>query len=351
MNIEQSVSQKIIDQTNLALKYIDDASDIIIHKKLFPVDQDEINDFTKETGKVLPLDYTYWLLTQGCGFIDFLNNWIVIPSLHDIKENEKLASYLGHTESRKKIAIPQGFLDVGSSDNGCCPVINMHIYSDIINTVYASSWQMLIIRSIIDITNSLYWEIEGKKLYDIHDAYFPGIDHDLEKAHYRAIKLDRSDEYEIDEDACIKTDIFNESIDTFSSGYIENIEDAIKMIDDGYEKGATSFSNASGYIRYESEKKDLPKLYGLLKHPVRSVRHDAFSAIKRLEAPKGVRRIVYTFFSVIKKLVPDHTILLSISHDLDRLRDFTRDIELKSKIDSYEDGLKFGNNIEWDDVH
>lgn len=41
MTITKSTDQKIIDQTNLALKFIDVVSDIIIHKKLVPVEAEK----------------------------------------------------------------------------------------------------------------------------------------------------------------------------------------------------------------------------------------------------------------------------------------------------------------------
>lgn len=333
MPFEETVSKKIKDQTELVLQYLNTVSDIIIHKKLVPVSEDEILSFTSKMGKALPLDFSYWLMTQGSGFIDFINESLTIPSLHDLYNLEDGRLNSEHPDqSWKRISLVySGAPSIDAMDttiideDGCCPIITTYEYEDRVCEVMASSWPMFLLRNIIGATKKIFPRIQDNaSIQDLTDSYFPGIDKDLEKAHTRAMKHNRT---KVDKDEIKK--VMSDDLSSCIEGHagdaskekIKDLDNAIRVLNDCYEKGNLYAYDASSYIEDKTVYNDLPVLYKLLEHPIRETRGNAFSAIKRL----------------LNNL---NDVSLKVPPQVIKVKNKTRDIKLATEIEYWEQGLK-----------
>jgi hypothetical protein len=305
---EFHVTDKIIKQSEFVIELLNDASDLILYKKLVPVKKEEILRYIKGSGKVFPPDFFYWLTTYGSGIIDFVNDSVDIPSINDLIENEMDGRYwskkpkdcwkrisLGYAGAPQLLALDSTIID----SDGCCPVITTVGYEDIVEEVLASSWPMYLIRRIIKPTKDALSKISIEKesaankfeLLSFHE-----IDMDLKTAHSKAMLHNEteSDDKEHEE-------FMNNSLGEFTSHYLDEIEagefrekkinnlnETISFIDKCMEHGISSFIDATMFIEEETTKRDLDKLYTLLEHPSRDVRGRSFLAIRRLLKGKKI---------------------------------------------------------------
>jgi hypothetical protein len=305
-----SSSEKIRKQCELVWDNIELMSEIILHKNLVPSDEGDILDYTKRTGKIIPPDYHYWLINYGSGVIDFVTGSIKIQSTVDLIENEKDGRYydLQPKDCWKRISLDYAgapsitALDTTIIDSdGCCPIIETGGYADIVETVYASSWPMYLVLTVIRFAKNakekMTFETDSG-VNKLTNLSFQDIDVDLEAAHERAMEHNEteSDEAEYEE-------FMNQSREDFvginleemfgNDREIRNLNTSIMEIDNLFSKGITSYLDAKYYIERKTKRKDLDTLYTLLENQNRDLRESAFQAIKRLESKgtdKNIRR-------------------------------------------------------------
>lgn len=305
---EFNESDKIIKQSQLVNELLNDASALILYKNLVPVKKEEISRYIQGSGKIFPPDFFYWLTTYGSGIIDFVNGSIDIPSITDLIEHEMDGRFwgkkpkncwkrisLGYAGAPQLVALDSTIID----NDGCCPVIVTVGYEDLVEEVLASSWPMYLICRIIELTKDALSKVsikEGSAANKLGLLSFPEIDTDLKTAYSKAMLHNEteSDDKEYDE-------FMNNSLGDFASHYLDkfkdeefsearinNLNEAISLIDEFMEKGMSSYFDSLQFIEYESTNKDIDRLYTLLEHPGRDVRECSLLAIRRLLKGKDI---------------------------------------------------------------
>ena len=171
-----NVSSEIKRQTKLVMDFLEKAEPFILKKRFVPVAPEEIDEYIKNTNRIIPLDFYYWLTHVGAGTVYFLSDSLEIPSIQDIINNE--VDGRSYSESPKNCFkritldyLGTPILRVIDSliidEDGCAPVIDTIEYSDLTGKVFASSWPMYVlnqaVEALCDAVNSLNTSTEGTK--------------------------------------------------------------------------------------------------------------------------------------------------------------------------------------------
>ncbi|QOX77410.1 SMI1/KNR4 family protein [Trichlorobacter lovleyi] len=159
----QSYSEKIKQQTDLVIKYLEIAKPLITYTKLVSVSEEQITQYEQQLNKIVPPDYRYWLTTYGSGRIEFLEGSLLIDSIFELMESDGRCVdegdpqdcwkriYIGYPGAPITMALDSTIID----EYGCAPVIETDEYGNTVGQVLASSWPMYVIRNIIETSKPL----------------------------------------------------------------------------------------------------------------------------------------------------------------------------------------------------